>query len=115
MPAVAKKKYQVKPAKHGKNITQEGIDDFPWGRVIKVHTIGGIDIIECPHYKRNGCTITDEETARTEFHPYINGKAVGESFFNLERAILGTLIRKHLGLNNHGLLSGMFRMLKMDD
>jgi hypothetical protein len=113
MKTATKKTKKARAKRHGKNISEEKISRFPWGRVLKVHTLGNIDIIESAERKTDGCTVTKQETGKSVYHAYVNGEDTSVSYDSLEKSIISALAYKHLGLNQYALVDGIIRMLKL--
>ena len=96
-------------------IDNKEIENFAWGKVVKVHSIGDIDIIEYFDRMRKGSTITKEIDYNTKcFHPYLKGKDTNNSYESLDQAIIGVLCTKYEGANSRA--DGyIFSMLGMDN
>lgn len=70
--------------------SQKEVNDFFWGFVIKVHSIGEYDIFEYED-KTN--------VDKIMFHPYVNGKDTHNSFQTLDEAIVFSIAIVHNGIN----------------
>ena len=74
---------------------------FPWGEIIKIHTVGEYQIIE---YKEKG------EDGEIYFHVYIDFMDKNESYETLDKALTGVIIKKYEGPNSQ-LNSYLWRMM----
>jgi len=91
----------------------EMLNDFPWGKIVKVHSIGDIDIIEYIEGRRfNAGRGKITEGGTTEFYPYIDGRDTNTSYLTLDRAIVGALGRKYDGANSQAA-DYFFKMVGM--
>lgn len=84
----------------------EPASEFPWGRVTQDHVFGPYVIREyvqkkVPNSPNNG---------RTLFHAYHEGKSLNESWYSLEKAIIGAIAKVHDGLNSQAAYY-FFRMI----
>lgn len=82
------------------------IEKFPWGRVVQVHKIGDIAIIEA-------ISDTSGMEGETQFHGWVGDKNTCHAYSDLDAAIVGTIAYKYQGPNSQ---AGMFfcRMVEMD-
>lgn len=72
-------------------LSEHGInDDFVWGKIAAVHSIGNIHIVE----------YEDRMTGAIKFHPYVNGKDTHGGSNSLDGAILVALGEKYDGINS---------------
>jgi hypothetical protein len=86
------------------------VNDFHWGRVISVHSIGRYEIVEYAQLAVEGVTVTQRETGMSEFHSYVDGLDTHHSFATLEEAIVGAIAYVHEGANHRANIY-FFRML----
>jgi len=104
-------KTKTQPNKFKKAITQNDINRFPWGRVLKVHEVGDIAVVEYAERKVVNTAVTKTETGKSNFHPFVAGNDCHESYGSLEKAILGAIVKRHLGENQWPFLEGICRAL----
>lgn len=110
---MTKVKNRVGPQRHRNGVTVHLLDTFPWGRVLAVHNIGDISIIEYAEKARDGVRVLHEESGERRFHAYIKGRDTSWGASTLYRAVVGAIVYRFLGLNEHALIDGLFRMLKL--
>jgi len=70
--------------------------DFTWGEVIKVHTIGEYLIFEYI----NDYDLKNEGKKVIAFHAYINYQNISRSYDSLDSCIIGTIAYKFDGANS---------------
>ena len=104
----------IKAKKFNKGMSQEQIEKFPWGRVLKVHEVGDISIVEYAERKVVSCTICNKETGGRIYHPYVNGEDTSHSFESLYQALIFAVVYKYMGLNQSALVWGIFRAIGID-
>jgi len=85
---------------------------FSWGEFSKIHTIGEYDIVEFHPFKRNGARITSQPDFGTvNFHGYLNGKDVSQSWRSIDAALVGLIAYNHDGANSQ---AGYYFMKMID-
>lgn len=67
-----------------------GDKKFPWGEVVKIHTINGVDIVE----------YISEEDKQTWFKPYVGTKDPYTSYPTLDVALICGISFKYLKKGN---------------
>lgn len=73
-------------------LSENGINDnFVWGEIQKVHTVGDIQIVEYA---------SRHEDNKTQYHIYVDGKDSRLASNTLDEAILGALGFKYDGRNS---------------
>ena len=83
--------------------------DFSWGEVIKVHTVGEYLIFEFI----DGYELKEHGKKEISFHAFINYQNVSRSYNSLDSCLVGTLAYKYDGANSQA--DKFFsRMVKMD-
>lgn len=85
---------------------------FPWGQIVKDHEIGHYTIREYhPRQRKGGEVLRQIDQTVTQFHGYINGKDVHESWNSLEDAMAGLIVRRLVGAShsaiNHHFMAGL--------
>ncbi len=86
-------------------ITQKQVDEYHWGEVIAVHSIGEYDIIEFyPKEYISGRGTGKIDYNHKQYHAYINGKDTNHSYYTLEGAIVGAIAQKFDGLNSQAAM-----------
>lgn len=82
--------------------------DFSWGEVIKIHTVGEYVIFEFIR----GYELKNKGEKVINFHAFINYKNVSLSYNSLDSCLVGTIAYKHDGANSQ---AAMFfeRMVKI--
>ena len=89
-------------------------EQFPWGKIVKVHKIGKYKIVEYKSYVYVNGVSTDKLNKKSSFHPFINNKDTSHSFNSLDKAMIFMVMYNNLEINEASQLSGAtFRMLKM--
>jgi len=82
--------------------------EFPWGEIIKVHTIGEYIIFEYI----SGYDFKNEGNTVIMFHAYMNYKNISRSYHSLDSCLIGTLAHKYDGANSQAA-TFFKRMVKM--
>jgi len=70
--------------------------DFSWGEIIKVHSIGEYVIFEYI----NGYDLKNEGITNICFHAYINYRNISVSYDSLDSCLVGTIAYKFDGANS---------------
>jgi len=75
---------------------------FTWGEIVAIHEIGNLSVVEYHPWKKDGVTICtgDADMESLQFHGYIDGKSVSESWNTLDRALVGLICQKHDGYSS---------------
>jgi len=110
----AKEDTKTRAKKFKKAISQKDLDRFCWGRVLKVHEVGDIAVVEYAERKVVNTAVTRFETGKSGFHPFIAGRDCSESYGSLEKAVLGAIVKRHLGENQWAFLHAIFRALGIE-
>lgn len=95
----------IRAKRFAKGATTDQINHFPWGRILKVHEIGDISVVESYDTRRS--------TGKRQFHAYVGGKDTSYAFDGLYKAIIYAMAYKKLGLNQSALVEGIFRALNI--
>lgn len=77
-------------------IPKEELEKWPWGDVIKVHSIGEYDVVE---YMRKKMGYHDDEEG-IHFHPYIYGKDTNHTYESMDAALVGAIAYQAEGPNH---------------
>ena len=89
------------------------MDKFTWGRVMDRHEVGPYEIVEFhPHEIGSSARPRPVDTSKVEFHGYIDGKDTNESWNTLDEALVGMIVRRHVGPNCHAIASHFMAGLK---
>lgn len=73
-------------------ITQDQIQTFNWGEIVKIHSINDIDVIEY---------LPDPENRhRKQFHVFVDGEDTSSSYDTLDEAVIAAIAWKYDGLNS---------------
>lgn len=89
---------------------------FPWGHVIErfEYDFDGktLDVVKYHPWKVDGCNIRtgDPETGSVSFHC----SALSESWGSLDALLISWIARRRLGINEHALVGGICRALKIE-
>ena len=77
-------------------------DEFTWGYLLAIHEIGEYSIIEFHPWKVEGNRILvgDMDQTKKEYHGYLNGEDISESFESLDAALAGCIAYKYEGANH---------------
>jgi len=70
--------------------------DFNWGEIIKVHTVGEYVIFEYI----NGYDLKHEKVKNICFHAFINYRNISRSYNSLDSCLVGTIAYKFDGANS---------------
>lgn len=75
------------------------INNFHWGKVLKVHEIGEYQIIEYDRFDLNSMPL--KVTGNIRFQTFINHIDTCHSFKTLDEAIVFAIAKKNEGLNGN--------------
>lgn len=71
-------------------------DTWPWGKVVAVVEMGDYSIVVDHPRVEDGVTLTEDiDTSKLMYHPFVNGKYLNYTFYNLDRALLAAIAYKH--------------------
>ena len=73
----------------------QDLENFPWGKVIKVHDIGPYVLVE---YVQQGIT-NSPTNGEIFFAGYIHCESVSQSWCSLEEALIGLIVLAKIGPN----------------
>jgi hypothetical protein len=77
------------------------VDDFPWGQIIETTKIGPYEIRAFHPRKVVGLIVSDEiDTAKINYHGFIDGKDTHRSWTSLDEAMAGVIVYRNLGPNS---------------
>lgn len=83
------------------NIIRRAPRHFTWGEVVAVHDIGPYSLVEFhPHVFEDGRGTDKVDYDATEFHGYVNGESISQSFGSLDAAMAGVIAYRNDGPNS---------------